>query len=271
LVRIDAAPMMWSNRSATKSTLLIFLEQKIAGKINDSMNQRGVSRSVGALAMMLAHEVKNPLSGIRGAAQLLETIIPAEDRQLTKLITEETDRIVKLVDRMEVFSDNPHLDRHGVNIHEILDHVIRVSQSGFARDVMVERRYDPSLPDVYGNRDQLIQVFINLIKNASEALDNTYGNIIVQTEFRHGVRLAVPGVESRMHLPLVVSITDNGPGIADDIKAHLFDPFITTKRGGSGLGLALVAKLVGDQGGVIEVDSHPGKTVFSIMLPMYKA
>src|SRR5262249_738000 len=131
--------------------------------------------------------------------------------------------------------------------------------------------YDPSLPPVFGNRDQLIQVFLNLVKNAAEAVDDDAGEIVLSTAYQHGVRLAVGGSDARVKLPLVVSVQDNGTGIPDDLRAHLFDPFVTTKHHGSGLGLALVAKIVGDHGGVIEFDSRPRRTVFRVGLPMAAA
>src|SRR5271170_1820321 len=247
-------------------------ERTIAHKLGRQLTHRSAARSVVAMAAMLAHEVKNPLSGIRGAAQLLDdNVTSADDRQLTRLIVDEADRICALVDRMEVFSDSRPLDRSAVNIHQVLEHVRRVAQNGFARRVRFTERYDPSLPPVLGSRDQLIQVFLNLVKNAAEAVPEEGGEIVVATAYQHGVRLAVPGSERRVHLPLVVSIEDNGPGIPEDLRPHLFDPFVTSKQGGSGLGLALVAKLIGEHGGVIEFDSQPRRTVFRVMLPIHSS
>jgi two-component system nitrogen regulation sensor histidine kinase GlnL len=219
------------------------------------------------MAAMLAHEVKNPLSGIRGAAQLIEENASPADRELTRLICDETDRICALVDRMDVFSDRRPIERDPVNIHEVLERVRKVASSGFARHVRFVEVYDPSLPPVDGNRDLLIQTFLNLVKNAAEAVPEQGGEIELSTAYRHGVRLAMAGSEHRVHLPLLVSVTDNGEGIPDDLQPHLFDPFVTTKRNGSGLGLALVAKVIGDHGGVIEFESQPRRTAFRVFLP----
>ncbi len=249
--------------------LLTVHERSIARKIDNSLTHRHAARSVTAMAAMLAHEVKNPLSGIRGAAQLLEENAHEQDRVLTRLICDEADRIVALVNRMEVFSDERPLERADVNIHTVLEHVRTIAQSGFARKIRFIERYDPSLPSVYGNRDQLVQVFLNLIKNAAEAAPETGGEITLSTSYQQGVRMALPGGDTRLHLPLLVSVQDNGDGIPEDLRSNLFDPFVTSKVNGTGLGLALVAKLIGDHGGTIEFDSQPRRTVFKVSLPMY--
>ncbi len=236
-----------------------------AQKLDRQLNFRGAARGASAMAAMLAHEVKNPLSGIRGAAQLLEAGAAEEDRELCTLIQEEVDRIRNLVERMDMFSECP-IERVSVNIHEVLDHVRRIAQRGFASHLKITEDYDPSLPPVWANRDQLVQILLNLVKNAAEAVSVPGGEIVLSTAYRHGVRIAVPGSRERMHLPLEIAVADNGPGIADAVKATLFEPFVTTKQGGQGLGLALVAKLVTDQGGLIECDSRPGRTVFRLSL-----
>jgi two-component system nitrogen regulation sensor histidine kinase GlnL len=251
--------------------VVMLQERTIADKMDRQLTHRGAARSVIALAAMLAHEIKNPLSGIRGAAQLLEQSVADDDRTLTRLICDEADRIVKLVDRMEVFTDERPVDREPVNIHVILDHVKRLAQSGFGRHIKFVEDYDPSLPPVFGNRDQLVQVFLNLVKNAAEAIGEgtSDGEILLSTGFRPGVRLSLPGSKTRVSLPLQFSVRDNGPGVPEDLMPHLFDPFVTTKPKGSGLGLALVAKIVGDHGGIIECESQPRRTIFRVMMPVF--
>jgi len=264
LVNLQATPL-----AEDPDTIILTLQQRsIAETIDRQLTHRGAARSVTAMAAMLAHEVKNPLSGIRGAAQLLEQNAKPEDAVLTTLIREETDRICGLVDRMEVFSDAGPLQREAVNIHQVLDRVMQLAKNGFGRHLRYVTNFDPSLPAVLGHRDQLVQVFLNLIKNAAEATPKKGGEITLETAYQQGVRFAVSGTDSRIHLPLRVSIKDNGDGIADDIKSCLFDPFVTSKPQGTGLGLALVAKFIGDHGGVIECDSQPKRTEFRVMLPM---
>lgn len=264
-VAITAAPMM----DGSSLTVVSLHEQSIARRINNQIAHRNAARSVTGLAELLAHEVKNPLSGIRGAAQLLEgAVVEPEDINLTRLICEETDRICDLVDRMGLFSDG-ELNRSAVNIHLVLDRVRRVAQAGFGRHVEFVENYDPSLPAVYGNADQLIQVFLNIVKNACEAVPRTNGKITITTSFQHGIRLALPGGTSRVQLPLIVSVQDNGKGIPEDVAANLFDPFVTSKADGSGLGLALVAKVMGDHGGIVEFETSEEGTEFRLRLPMH--
>lgn len=254
--------------------IIIMLQQRtMAHMIERQLTHRGAARSVSGLAAVLAHEIKNPLSGIRGAAQLLDSAIAEEDRSLTQLICSESDRICELVDRMEIFGDERPLKKEAVNIHDVLDHVKRIAEAGFARHIKIIEEYDPSLPAIPGSRDKLIQAFLNLLKNASEAIGDSRidGTITLRTAFRPGVRLSLPGSSARVSLPLQISIEDNGPGVPADLRPHLFEPFVTTKSSGSGLGLALVAKFIGDHGGVIECDSTSQGTIFRALMPMHEA
>jgi len=265
-VSVSGAPMS----DVPGSVLLSFQDASAARTLGQQIAVRGAARSVSAMSAMLAHEIKNPLSGIRGAAQLLEGTVDAADRELAELIREEADRIRALIDRMEMFGEKP-VERRGVNIHRVLEHVRRLAQTGFAASVRISESYDPSLPPVWGNRDQLIQVFLNLVKNAAEALveaDVSAPEITLTTAYQHGVRVALPGSTSRLDLPLLVTVRDNGPGIPDDLRNNIFDPFVTTRASGTGLGLPLVAKIVGDHGGLIELNTRPGRTEFRVHLPV---
>jgi len=252
--------------------LVMLQERSMAQMIERQLTHRGAARSVSGMAAVLAHEIKNPLSGIRGAAQLLESSATADDQPFAQLICRETDRICNLVDRMEVFGDERPLKLEPVNIHTVLDHVQQIAENGFARTVAFAQDYDPSLPPVPGNSDQLIQAFLNLVKNAAEAMNQSdgEGQIVLSTAFRPGLRLSLPNSDKRVSLPLEITVTDNGPGIPEELKTHLFEPFVTTKSGGTGLGLALVAKIIGDHGGTIECESKPRQTTFRVMMPMHQ-
>ena len=266
IVDVFASPL-----SEDQDLVLLMLQQRnMANMIERQLTHRGAARSVSAMAAVLAHEIKNPLSGIRGAAQLLEAGAAEEDRPLARLIVDETERIRELMDRVEVFGDERPLSREPVNIHTVLDHVRRIAHAGFARNIAIGQLYDPSLPEVPGNRDKLVQAFLNLVKNSAEAIgDRPDGQITLSTAFRPGLRMRLANSESSVGLPLEICVIDNGDGVPADMKQHLFEPFVTSKIKGAGLGLALVAKIVGDHGGVIECESRARHTVFRVLLPMY--
>jgi two-component system, NtrC family, nitrogen regulation sensor histidine kinase GlnL len=237
--------------------------------IGHRIDREGGTRTAVAAAAMLAHEVKNPLSAVRGAAQLLETTCDEESRPLTKLIREEVDRVAALIDRMQGFTDTRPIEMTPQNIHAILGHAREVALKGFAKGRTIREVYDPSLPAVLGHRDSLIQILINLLKNAAEAMGDEPGSITLTTAYRHGVSMRRGQSDARQPLPIELCVIDDGPGAPPEIEGHLFDPFVTTKRTGSGLGLALVEKLISDQGGIIEYsrEGTPLRTVFRLLLP----
>jgi two-component system nitrogen regulation sensor histidine kinase GlnL len=264
MVTLRTAPVP----EAQGAVVIMIEEQSIAAAMDRQLTHRGALRSVTGMAAMLAHEIRNPLSGIRGAAQLLEAGADEADRPLARLICAEADRICGIVARVEMFGEETPLVRAPVNIHEVLEHVRRLAEAGFAAHIRFTESYDPSLPPVPGDRDQLVQVFLNLIKNAAEATPDEGGEITLSTAYCPGVRLSVPGSAERLQLPLEVCVCDNGAGVRDDLRPHLFDPFVTTKPRGDGLGLALVAKIVGEHGGVVECLAPERGAMFRVLLPI---
>lgn len=248
--------------------VLITIERRtIADQINQQRATQKAARAASGVASMLAHEVKNPLSGIRGAAQLIEDSLPPEEAALSQLIVKETDRIAALVEQMEVFSDDRPVRYTRENIHHILDHVIAVAKSSVGDSVSIKATYDPSLPDIQANWSQLVQVYLNLILNAAEAAPDETGYVQVKTSYRHGTRMRI-GLESEpTALPIEVTIIDNGPGVADILVQSMFDPFVSSKKNGKGLGLALAAKIVTDHHGFIGYQRLDGRTQFRTMLP----
>ena len=248
--------------------LVMIQPQSIAEKMDRTLSHRAAARSVTGMAGMLAHEIKNPLAGISGAAQLLAMQLGDEETELTDLIREEAERITKLLEKVEFFGDSRPIAREPVNIHDVLDRAKRSAAAGFAQHVRFVEEYDPSLPPTAGDPDLLMQVFQNLLKNAAEATPQVGGMITIRTSYRPGIRMAVPG-GGRESLPLQVTISDNGSGVPEALKRDIFEPFVTSKSTGSGLGLALVSKLVADHGGVIECESDPGWTTFRVLLPVW--
>lgn len=246
--------------------LLVVLHPcSLAARIDRDL-ARGSGRTAAGLAAILAHEVKNPLAGIKGAAQLIEPQLPEPDRPLARLICEESDRICRLVEQMELFADTPPLRRRRFNIHEVLEHVRRIAEAGVARHVRFVEVYDPSLPDIVGDREQLTQVFLNLVTNAAEAMES--GTITLATLYQHGLRVGVPSSRERLELPITVEVRDTGPGVPPAIADHLFEPFVSGRPRGRGLGLAIVARIVADHGGLVShVPSEQGAT-FRVRLPL---
>jgi two-component system, NtrC family, nitrogen regulation sensor histidine kinase GlnL len=237
--------------------------------LSERLHDSAGARSMAAMGRILAHEIKNPLAGIRGAAQLLVRDADPDELQLVNLIVEETDRVRRLIDRMESFGDDAPIYFAPINVHAALERVATLAENGFARGLSVKRRFDPSIPDALGDEDQLIQVFLNLAKNAAEAADDRSegAEIILSTSYRHGVRMRSPGGEAR-ELPLEIAFFDNGRGVPEDLRDCLFEPFVTTKPSSGGLGLPLVQKIVAAHGGVVDFESEPGRTVFRVRLPL---
>ncbi len=249
--------------------ILSILPRRITAFLEKKGEMDAAARSVSGLASMLAHEVKNPLSGIRGAAQLMGRALDDTHLRLTDLICKEVDRIKDLVDDLESFNAPVEAHMEAVNIHEVLDHVLNVAQAGFASDAVLRPKFDPSLPAVAGNYDRLVQVFLNLVKNAVEAAGNE-ADITVTTAYRHGIW--IKGADGkRIRLPIEIAVSDNGPGIPENIKGHLFDPFVTGRSGGTGLGLSMVARYVSNFGGTVTADNLPqGGAIIKIQLALFE-
>ncbi len=251
------------------AVLLLLNAPGIAEKLDRSMSYRTAARSVSGMAAMLAHEIRNPLAGISGAAQLLAMGLSAEDQEITTLIEEETQRIGKLVERFEQFGDMRPTTKQDVNVHDVLDKAKRAAVAGFASQHRFVEDYDPSLPETAGDPEQLLQVFQNLLKNAAEAIGAQPGLITLKTEFRPGIKMMMPGRKSES-LPLMITVSDSGPGIPADLVDDVFDPFVTSKSNGSGLGLSLVSKILSNHGGIIEYQRNSDRTEFRIMLPVWR-
>ena len=248
--------------------IVLIAPRELAGRVNQTNSVKSAAKSAIGMAEMLAHEIKNPLAGISGAAQLLSMNLETKDRELTDLIVEETRRIVNLLEQVEEFGNSRAPEMKPVNIHDILDRAKRSAQLGFGAHIKFEEEYDPSLPYAVADADQLLQVILNLIKNASEACKEG-GKIKLKTSFDHSFRLRRSD-GSGQALPLQIQIFDNGPGLPADIRNQVFDPFVSGKENGTGLGLALASKIISDHDGWISVDSIPGNTVFTISLAAIK-
>jgi two-component system nitrogen regulation sensor histidine kinase GlnL len=247
--------------------MLLISPREIADRLGRSMNVKSGARSAIGMAEMLAHEIKNPLAGISGAAQLLSMNLSAEDQELTGLIVEETRRIVKLLEQVEQFGNLRPPDRRPVNIHDALDRARKSAAMGYGAHMTFVEDYDPSLPPTFADLDQLMQVFLNLIRNAAEAAGGRPGTIRLRTFYDLSLRLRRQNGPGRP-VPLQVEVIDDGPGIPPGIAADIFEPFVSGRENGTGLGLALVSKIIHDHEGWISVDSVPGRTVFRVSLPV---
>ncbi|PLL13222.1 PAS domain-containing sensor histidine kinase [Tabrizicola sp. TH137] len=262
---IQVAPM----HDNAEVILLIISPRDIADRLGRAMQVKSAAKSAIGMAEMLAHEIKNPLAGISGAAQLIGMNLPPEDRELADLIVEETRRIVKLLEQVEQFGNLRPPERRPVNIHDALDRARKSAMVGFAAHMQIIEDYDPSLPPTYADPDQLMQVFLNLIKNAAEACQRASEGSTIRLHTFYDLSLRIRGKDGRpAALPLQIEIIDDGPGIPPEIAADIFEPFVSGRENGTGLGLALVSKIISDHEGWISVDSVPGRTVFRVSLPM---
>ena len=246
--------------------LMMITPRELAGRMTQNHTVKSAAKSAIGMAEMLAHEIKNPLAGITGAAQLLSMNLDASDLELTDLIVAESRRIVKLLEQVEQFGNLTLPERAPVNLHDVLDRARRSALLGFGAQMKIEEAYDPSLPLALGDKDHLLQVVLNLLKNASEAAGSGGGTIRLRTYFEHSFRLRRAD-GAGPSLPLQIEITDDGPGLPDQIKDDVFDPFVSGRENGTGLGLALVSKIISEHDGWISVTSVPGKTTFRISLP----
>ncbi|MCC6000703.1 MAG: PAS domain-containing sensor histidine kinase [Pararhodobacter sp.] len=262
LCNLQLAPV----EEAGETLLLLVAPREVAGRLGRAQAIKAAAKSATGMAAMLAHEIKNPLAGIAGAAQLLSMGLKPADRELTDLIVAETRRIVALLDQVEQFGDQRPPRRQAVNIHDVLERARRSAVVGFAAHMSLRDEYDPSLPTVWGDADQLLQVFLNLLKNAAQAQPDG-GEIRIRTRFERGLRLRDDRGRD-VSLPLHVDIIDDGPGLPPAIADSVFEPFVSGRENGTGLGLALVSKIISAHDGWIECDSVPGHTVFSVSLPM---
>ena len=246
--------------------LVLMKPREIADKIGQALQTKSAAKSAIGMAEMLAHEIKNPLAGITGAAQLLSMSLEPQDQELTDLIVAETRRIVQLLEQVEQFGNLRPPAREAVNLHDVLDRVRKSAAVGFGAHMQIKEEYDPSLPPTFADPDQLVQVFMNLIKNAAEAQPQG-GVIRVRTFYEQSLRVARPD-GSRVAVPLNVEIIDDGPGLPDHLAGDVFEPFVSGRENGTGLGLALVSKIISEHDGWIALTSVPGRTVFRISLPV---
>ncbi len=247
--------------------LVMMTPRYMAGRLSQAGTARSSARSAIGMSEMLAHEIKNPLAGITGAAQLLSMGLSGGDLELTDLIVAESRRIVALLEQVEHFGNLRPPERQAINVHDITDRALRTAALGFAAHMRLRQDYDPSLPTTYVDEDQMQQVFLNLIRNATEAAAPEGGTITIRTFYDHALRLRRED-GSGAPLPLQVEVIDDGAGLPPELAEVIFDPFVSGRENGTGLGLALVSKIVSEHDGLISVESHPGRTAFRISLPL---
>ncbi len=251
---------------------LLVRERKQASRLKQRHQAKAPALGVSTLARMMAHEVKNPLAAIRGTAQLLESILPDDELDLARLLDHEARRIQRLTEQVDLFNDDASIRRELTNIHDVLDNALDSVDATFLKMVRFQKNYDPSLPDINADRDQLVQAFVNLLKNAAEAVRNqekdTTGVVTITSAYRAGLSVIGRDGKSKIDVPIEVQIADTGPGLHQEIASMIFEPFVSSKAGGRGLGLAFVAKAISDHGGLVEAERRDGQTRFTVALPV---
>ncbi|MDC0456693.1 ATP-binding protein [Alphaproteobacteria bacterium] len=267
-VRAHIVPLsLQSNQIMIQLSELTVSEMFQSQRINSKM-----SKSFSCMIDMLMHELKNPIAGIKGASQLIESDLNSDKniKELTTLIDVESDRIVSLLNRMEQINNNSiTTDYQFLNVHEILNHCKRVAQNSFGLNIKFIESFDPSLPYLFANKDLLIQILINILKNSCEASFNN-GKIKIKTSFNSDKKISFSHEEIPLSLPLQLEIIDYGEGIAKNLLPNIFDPFVSTKKNGKGLGLSIVASGLHDMGAVIDISSSPSLTNVCINFPLKK-
>ena len=258
---IQIAPL----QGQSDQMIMLLSPREMTSRLSGTDVTAKAAKSAIGMAEMLSHEIKNPLAGITGAAQLLSMELAPKDQELTDLIVAESRRIVQLLDQVEQFGNMVPPQPRVVNLHDILNRARTSASVGFGAHMQFIEDYDPSLPSTFADPDQLLQVVLNLIKNASEA-NPAGGTITLKSFYDPSLRVrTADGVVAR--LPLQIEVIDDGPGLDASIARDVFEPFVSGHSNGRGLGLALVSKLIGQAGALINVDSTPGHCAFRISLP----
>ncbi|MBF0214571.1 MAG: PAS domain-containing protein [Magnetococcales bacterium] len=260
-VALTAVPLL-SPDGVWMGAMLQMEEVGTTARIEEGKRIHDALDSLGDLAMTVAHEIKNPLAGIRGAAQLLEGRASGADAACVELIRTEVDRVSRLLDDLLGLAEKQLVRERDLNIHEILDHVSQVCVSSGERPIPGSD-FDPSLPPVRGDQDQLIQLFLNLVKNAMQAA-GVEGRVRLVTRFSQRTRME----QGRRRRHIEVEVRDNGPGVPEEMRQRIFLPLVSTKASGTGLGLSICQKIVQAHGGQLEMESMPGNTIFRVLLPV---
>jgi two-component system nitrogen regulation sensor histidine kinase GlnL len=264
-----AASATFDERGTPDGVVVALRDRTIQHSLQQVVAERERLAAFGRIAAGIAHEVKNPLGGIRGAAELLELrAADAPTRESARLIVREVDRIATLVDDLMVFARGEKVQLTPVNLHRLLDDVLDLlAHDPLSANAKVERQFDPSLPDLLADPDRLIQVFLNLTRNALQALEAKGGTLVIRTRVSVDHRLLI---EDGTRVPeVLIEFEDTGPGIPPDVLENVSTPFFTTRKGGTGLGLALSKHWVARHGGVLRIESTPGEgTRVRVSLPL---